>query len=212
METINILIAEDHLLLRETWTYILNIDKRFNVIAAAASGEQAVEMACALKPDIILMDINLPGISGLDATELIVKGAPNSKILGVSFHNAPGYAIKMIQKGAMGYISKNSTSEELFEAILEVNSGNKYICREVKDILSNQAFNPETAENVFDKLSPREREIAELLKGGNSSKEISHRLQISTKTVEVHRYNILRKLNIKNAAALVNLLHKWSFN
>jgi DNA-binding NarL/FixJ family response regulator len=207
MEKITILIADDHTLVRETWSFILNSDRRFKVIAESGSGEEAIELAKNLHPDIVIMDINLPGMNGIEATEQIRKFAPGSKILGVSLHTQPTYARKMMQKGAMGYVTKNSSREEMFKAIIEVHSGKKYVCDEIKNILSEQVISGEDQQSGLNALSQREIEVISFIKKGYSSKEISDALQISVKTVEVHRYNILKKLNLKNAAALVNFIN-----
>ena len=198
MEKITILIADDHTLVRETWSFILNTDERFNVIAESGSGEEAVELAKQLRPNIVIMDINLPGMNGIEATQLIRKYSPASKILGVSLHTQPTYARKMIQKGAMGYVTKNSSREEMFKAIIEVQNGRRYICDEIKNILSEQVINGEDQQTGLNALSQREIEIINFIKKGFSSKEIAESLDISVKTVEVHRYNVLKKLNLKN--------------
>lgn len=207
MEKITILIADDHTLVRETWSFILNTDERFKVIAESGSGEEAVELAKQLRPDIVIMDINLPGMNGIEATQLIRKFSPMSKILGVSLHTQPTYARKMIQKGAMGYVTKNSSREEMFKAIMEVHGGRRYICDEIKNILSEQVINGEDQPVGLNSLSQREIEIISFIKKGFSSKEIAETLEISVKTVEVHRYNVLKKLNLKNSASLVNYIN-----
>lgn len=207
MEKITILIADDHTLVRETWRFILNTDERFQVIAECGSGEEAVELAKQLRPDVVIMDINLPGMNGIEATHLIRKFSPASRILGVSLHTQPTYARKMIQKGAMGYVTKNSSREEMFKAIIEIQAGRRYICDEIKNILSEQVINGEDQQGGLNSLSQREIEIINFIKKGFSSKEIAENLDISVKTVEVHRYNILKKLNLKNSAALVNFIN-----
>src|ERR687890_1246752 len=207
MEKITILIADDHTLVRETWSFILNNDPRFSVVAECGSGEEAIELAKKLRPNVVIMDINLPGINGIEATQQIRKFSPASRILGVSLHTQPTYARKMIQKGAMGYVTKNSSREEMFKAIMEVQNGRKYICEEIKNILSEQVISGEDQQSGLNSLSQREIEIIAFIKKGFSSKEIADTLNISVKTVEVHRYNILKKLNLKNAAALVNFIN-----
>lgn len=207
MDKITILIADDHTLVRETWSFILNTDPRFNVIAESGSGEEAIELAKKLRPNIVIMDINLPGMNGIEATQQIRKFSPGSRILGVSLHTQPTYARKMMQKGAMGYVTKNSSREEMFKAILEIQAGKKYICDEIKNILSEQVISGDDPQTGLNSLSQREIEIISYIKKGNSSKEIADALNISVKTVEVHRYNILKKLNLKNAAALVNFIN-----
>ena len=117
MAKIEILIVEDHSLLRETWTMIINQDVRFNVIGTCGTGEQAIQFINHTIPQIIMMDLNLPGINGYDATREILKMHSEIKILAISLHNSPQYAKEMIQLGAKGYISKNASTEELFKAV-----------------------------------------------------------------------------------------------
>ena len=210
MEKITILIADDHKLIRETWSFILNTDQRFSVVEQCATGEDAVRHSKEKRPDIVLMDINMSEMNGLDATEQIRQHSPLSKIIAVSMHNQPAYVKKMMKLGAKGYITKNSPVDELISAIIEVNNGNKYICEEMKVILSDQAL-VENEKQGLNSLSEREIEIVQLIKNGLSSKEISSKLDISLKTVEVHRHNILKKLNLKNSASLVNLVNTAGF-
>lgn len=207
MEKITLLIADDHTLIRETWSFVLNNDERFQVIAESGNGQDAVELAKSLRPDVVIMDINLPGINGLEATRLIRKFSPVTRILGVSLHTQPTYARKMMQMGASGYVTKTSSRDEMVKAIIEVHEGRKYICEEIKNILSEQVITGSGLQSGLNALSHREIEIIRLIKNGFSSKEIAEKLNISVKTVEVHRYNILKKLNLKNTAALVNFIN-----
>jgi DNA-binding NarL/FixJ family response regulator len=208
MEKIRIVVVDDHTLVRETWSEILNSDPRFAVIAQAGTGEQAIELARKLHPDIVIMDVNLPGMNGIDATEQVISFSPGTKVLGVSMHTQPAYARKMMQNGASGYVTKNSSREEMVEAIVEICKGNKYICTEIKNILSEQMVNGDDPQKTMNSLSHREIQIVAFIQKGLSSKEIADLLFVSVKTIEVHRYNILRKLNLKNAAALVNFVNK----
>jgi DNA-binding NarL/FixJ family response regulator len=209
MEVISILIADDHKLIRDTWSFILNTDERFKVVAECSNGEDAVEQARQKRPQIVLMDINMTPVSGLEATKQIRKVSPGSRIIGVSMHSQPAYAKKMLQIGAKGYVTKNSSRDEMFKAIIEVHSGNRYICDEVKNIISEQIMDDGPAQGI-NSLSERELQIVKLIKEGLSSKEISAQLNISLKTVEVHRHNILKKLNLKNSAALVNYINTYA--
>jgi DNA-binding NarL/FixJ family response regulator len=205
---ITILIADDHKLIRETWAYILNNDPRFQVIAACGNAEEAVELAKTKNPDVILMDINMSPMSGLDATQQIRKVMPGAKIIGVSMHSQPAYAKKMLQIGARGYVTKNSSKEEMICAILEVHDGKKYICEEIRNIISDQLLEEkDTVTPNINMLTEREIQIINLIKEGKSSKEIAINLNISLKTVEVHRHNILKKLKLKNSASLVNFIN-----
>src|SRR5687767_9413955 len=206
MEKISILIADDHKLIRETWSFILNNDTRFLVVAECGDSEQAVEMARTKKPQIVLMDINMSPFSGFEATEKIRKFSPGSKVIGVSMHSQPAYAKKMLQIGAKGYVTKNSSKEEMIKAIMEVYKGNKFICDEIKNIISDQLLTEQTDSPNINSLTEREIQIINYIKEGSSSKEIATSLNISLKTVEVHRHNILKKLKLKNSASLVNFI------
>lgn len=122
-------------------------------------------------------------------------------------HTMPAYAKRMLQLGAMGYVTKNSSKEEMISAIVEVRAGKKYICEEVKNILAQQELDEDPEVADLNNLSRREIDIIKLIKEGLSSKEIAQQLDISLKTVEVHRYNVLKKLKLKNTAALVNFIN-----
>jgi DNA-binding NarL/FixJ family response regulator len=207
MEKLTILLVDDHKLIRDSWAFILNSDPRFNVVAETNSGEEAIELARDKKPQIVLMDVNMAPVNGFEATRQIHQVSPDSKIIGVSMHSMPAYAKRMLQLGAMGYVTKNSSKQEMINAIVEVNNGKKYICEEVKNILAQQELDDSSGEADMNSLSRREIDIVKLLKEGLSSKEIAIELDISLKTVEVHRYNILKKLKLKNTAALVNFIN-----
>lgn len=204
MEKITILLVDDHKLIRESWSFILNSDPRFEVVGETSDAEEAVEIAKVKKPKIVLMDINMSPVNGFDGTKLMRKYSPGSKVIGISMHSMPAYARRMLQLGAMGYITKNSSKDEMIKAIGEVSEGKKYICEEVKNILAHQELEDDGHKPDMNALSRREIDIVRLIKEGMSSREIAHELDISLKTVEVHRYNILKKLNLKNTAALVN--------
>ncbi len=201
------MLVDDHKLIRDSWSFILNSDSRFTVIGETSSGEEAIEIVKKLKPDIVLMDVNMAPVNGFDATRQITKFSPASKVIAVSMHTMPAYAKRMMQLGAMGYVTKNSSKDEMIRAIIEVNSGKKYICEEVKNILAQKELEEEVSPSDMNNLSRREIDIIQLIKEGLSSKEIALKLDISLKTVEVHRYNILKKLKLKNTAALVNFIN-----
>lgn len=207
MEKITILLVDDHKLIRDSWSFILNSDPRFQVVGETSAGDEAVEIAKSKRPKIVLMDVNMAPVNGFDATRMIRKYAPGSKVIGISMHSMPAYARRMLQLGAMGYVTKNSSKDEMIAAIVEVNRGKKYVCDEVKNILAQQELEENGEHPDMNVLSRREIDIVQLIKEGLSSKEIAIRLDISLKTVEVHRYNILKKLNLKNTAALVNFIN-----
>jgi DNA-binding NarL/FixJ family response regulator len=207
MEKITILLVDDHKLIRESWSFILNIDPRFQVIGATSDAKEAVRIVKEKMPDIVLMDINMTPVNGFEATKLVRKHSPSSKVIGMSMHSMPVYARRMLQMGAMGYVTKNSSKDELLSAIIEVNSGKKYVCDEVKNILAQMELVEESTLPDINVLSRREIDVVQLIKDGMSSREIARQLDISLKTVEVHRYNTLKKLHLKNTASLVNFVN-----
>lgn len=206
---ISIVIADDHKLIRETWTYILNRDARFKVIGSCSNSEEAVKMSEEKHPDVVLMDINMTPFSGIEATRQIREVSPETHIIGVTMHSQPAYAKKMMQLGASGYVTKNSSREEMVNAILEVSRGNKFICEEMKELISETAEDQATT-SAINTLTEREMDVINLIRQGNSSKDISLKLEISIKTVEVHRHNILKKLKLKNAASLIHFMNSSS--
>ena len=210
MEKITILLADDHQLILDTWKYMLEADGRFTVVGTANSGQDAVNQVTATRPKMVLMDINMSEMSGFEATRQIKKISPGSKVIGVSMHSMPAYAKRMLKMGASGYVTKNSTRLELIRTIMEVNEGKTYICEEVKNIIINNELEPHTGPDM-NLLSKRELEIIQYIRKGMSSKEISCELHLSIKTIEVHRYNILKKLSLPNAASLVNFVNHNGF-
>lgn len=208
MTKIRVLIADDSKLNRDTWTYMLNLDARFTVVAECGDADKAVELTADKHPDVVLMDINTPTFASLEATQKIRKQQPGSQVISISSFSQPLYVKKMMQMGAMGYVTKNSSREEMLHAIMEVSQGNKYICNEIKDIISDQALGGDNAASAdINAITNRELEIINLIREGSSSKEIASRLFISLRTVEVHRHNILKKLKLKNTASLINYIN-----
>jgi DNA-binding NarL/FixJ family response regulator len=207
MEKITLLITDDHKLVRESLAAIFDAHPRLRVLAHCGSGEEAVELAKHWRPDIVTMDMNLPGINGFEATAQVLKASPLSKVMAVSMHSQPAYVRKFFQAGATGYVTKNSARDEIIKALLEVYENRKYICEEIKNILAEQELSCNIKTDALYALSKRELDIIGLVKKGFSSREIAENTQLKVKTVEVHRYNILRKLNLPNVAALVNYVN-----
>jgi DNA-binding NarL/FixJ family response regulator len=130
---IRVIIVDDHQMVRETWKMILQKDERVTIIAECSSGEEAIKAAESLGPDVMLMDINMSPVNGFEATRRIAKTHPGVKIIGMSIQSEPSYARNMLHLGAKGYVTKNSHKDEMLEAIMQVFSGNTYLCNEVKD-------------------------------------------------------------------------------
>ena len=207
MKKITLVIVDDHKLLREMWGVIFERDGEIDVIGESGEFNEAIAIIKTKRPDIVLLDINLPPESGMDAIPLIRKLSPGTKIIGVSSHRQPVYAKKMLQLGAKGYVTKNSSSQEILVAIDEVMKGKTYVCLEIKDIISDYIFLNESTFRDAQALSLREIEIIHLIKQGFSSKEIAMDLHVSVRTIEVHRRNIFKKLNLKNIASLISYIN-----
>ena len=212
MKRVSIMIVDDHTLIRETWSFLLGKNENFEVVAECGNGERAIELARDKRPDVVLLDINMAPMSGFDVLKMIRKYSPGSKIIGVSMHSQPAYAKKMLRLGAKGYVTKNSPRSEMMQAITEVCNNHVYVCQEVKNILSEQMLNGDQANPDINNLSDREMQIVRALKEGLSSKEIASELNISLKTVEVHRHNVLKKLKLKNTVSLINFINSQAFD
>ncbi len=207
MKKIRILIAEDHKLIRETWTFILNNDHRFAVVAACSDSAEAVVLAGEEKPDVILMDINMMPLNGFEATAKFAVVSPESKVIGLSFYSEMLFVKKMFAAGAKGYVTKNSGREEMYEAILAVHAGRLFVCEEIRSQGFEVGVQSDTEPAYVESLTNKEIQISQCIRQGLRSKEIADKLNISIKTVEVHRHNILRKLHVKNSISLVNLMN-----
>jgi two-component system, NarL family, invasion response regulator UvrY len=207
VKKITLVVVDDHKLLRDMWRIIFRNNHEIEVIGESGEFNEAIELIKAKRPDIVLLDINLPPASGMDAVPLIRKLAPGTKIIGVSVHRQPAYVKKMLQLGAKGYLTKNSSSQEMLTAIKEVMNDQIYICSEIKEIISEQIFHNENSSREAETLSLREIEIIHLIKQGFSSKEIAVNLYVSVRTIEVHRRNILKKLKLKNTPSLINYIN-----
>lgn len=212
MKKITIAVIDDHKLIRQMWAKLFADNVEIEITGESGTLQEAVEMIKIKRPDIVLLDINLPDASGLDAVPLIRKFSPGTRIIAVSMISQPAYAKKMLRLGARGYVTKNSSHDEMLKAVEEVMNDRVYVCTEIRNILSDQALMTEINEPTVKDLSLREIEIIKLIKDGLSSKEISASLNISVRTVEVHRHNILRKLKLKNAPSLINFINNTDLN
>jgi DNA-binding NarL/FixJ family response regulator len=205
---ISILLVDDHKLIRETLAYILSADLRFTVIGNTGSATEAITILKLKKPDIVLLDVNMKPVDGFELARSIMNCSPMSKIIGISMYSITTYVKALFRCGAKGYVTKSSPKAEMFDAILKVFEGEQYVCEEIKNkIATNLLEDNYEDDRKIDKLTSRELEIIKLLRTGSSSKEIANSLHVSYKTIEVHRYNILRKLKLKNRAELVNFVN-----
>ncbi len=203
---IRIIIADDHLLIAETWASLINMDPNFEVVRVYDNTKSLIDEITEVKPDVAILDININPFSGIEATKMIKKLAPGTRIIGVSMHNQPSFAKKMMRNGAMGYVTKNSSKQEMYDAIKSVMNGQKYICAEIQKNITNQMLVDED-DNKLSTLTEREIEIIKLIKNGMTNKEIAEQLFLSPRTVETHRARILKKLDLKNSLSLIKYIN-----
>jgi DNA-binding NarL/FixJ family response regulator len=206
MKKINIIIVDDHTLVRQTLGFVLSRQTRFNVVGECGNGEEIAKLSEQLKPDVILLDVGLPESNGIKIVSAIKQIAPGSKVIVMSQYSYTDYVRKLMQAGALGYITKRSTLQEIQDAILSVQEGKKYICSEIRDRLADEWIDNAKRPVDLDLLTSREKEIIMFIQKGCSSKEIAVTLHLSLKTIEVYRYKILKKLKVKNFMALMHLI------
>ena len=206
-EPISVLLADDHTIFRQGIRRLLEEDPRYRVVGEAADGREALALARDLAPRVIVMDLVMPGLSGLEATRRVRKVSPEARVLVLSVHAEEEYVARALEAGATGYLTKDARAPDLFEAIEATAAGRRYLSPAIADTVVAEYLRLRQERGAdgspFDTLTGREREILRLLTEGNSSKEIAADLGVSPKTIETHRANIMRKLDIHNIADLV---------
>jgi DNA-binding NarL/FixJ family response regulator len=201
-----ILLADDHAILRQGLRRILESYAGFTVVAEAASGLQAVEMARELQPDVAILDVGMPELNGIDATAQILRRSPGTAVLILSMHNDERYVSRAMRAGARGYLLKDSVEEDLINAIQLACQGKSFFSPAVAAQLKSRelaAAAPSGVEDRYELLTERERQIYQLLGVGRGNKEIAGLLGLSLHTVETHRTRIMDKLDLHGAAELV---------
>ena len=198
-----ILLAEDHKIVREGLRAILEKEEGFLVVGEAADGREAIRLAQATHPDIVVMDISMPGLNGIDATKRIVADDPRTKVIGLSMNSDRRYVLEMLAAGATGYLVKNAAADELVRAIHAVSAGQTFLSPQVSAAVIDAVVRRATpAPFNVGVLSTREREVLQLLAEGLTSKDIADKLTIAVSTVETHRKQIMSKLNLRSVAEL----------
>jgi two-component system, NarL family, response regulator NreC len=201
---IRIILADDHKIVRDGLRSLIEKQDDMEVVAEAVNGREAVRIAQELAPDVVIMDIAMPELNGIEATQQIIAVVPQCKVLALSMHADKRYVLEMLKAGAVGYLLKDSAFEELLLAIRACLDDRTYLSPQVSDILIDdfvQRLRKED-ESAFSVLSVREREVLQLLAEGISTAQIALRLNNSVKTIETHRKHIMEKLNIRSVAEL----------
>jgi two-component system nitrate/nitrite response regulator NarL len=208
MKNTKILIVDDHEVVRDGLRNILLSLENISIAGEAGNGEDAIKLYISVKPDLVIMDISMPGMNGIEATRIIKEKDPEAKILILTMHDNQEYLNQIIRSGAKGFILKNTDKEELLEAVKTVASGENFFSKDISKLIIDNYIRSAKEQEKSDgfkevPLTKREIEILKLIASGYSNQEIANILYISYNTVDTHRKNIMHKLSIKNTAGLV---------
>ena len=206
MSTIRVLLADDHKMIRAGLRLVLEQQPDVAVVGEADDGRQAVAQAAEMKPQVVVMDVGMPNLNGIEAAAQIKEAQPETSIVMLSMHSDEGYILRALRAGATGYILKDSAEADLVAAVRAVAEGKSFFSPKVSKILLEdymRKLRKTGAEDSYDLLSAREREILQLVAEGKSSKEVANLLHLSVYTVETHRANIMQKLNLRGMPELI---------
>ena len=206
MKKVRILLADDHTVMREGLRAALEHQPAFEVVGEAADGSQAMSLAATLSPDVVVMDIAMPNLNGVEATRQMVSKQPTISVVILSMYSDETYVMRALKAGARAYLLKDSAFTDLIHAIESVSQGKSFFSPKISRILAEdyvRALKQKGSVDTYELLTAREREILQLLAEGKSNKEVATKLNISLYTVETHRGRILQKLNLHSAAELV---------
>jgi DNA-binding NarL/FixJ family response regulator len=203
---ISVFIADDHTIVRDGLRLLLELQADIRVIGSAADGRQAVYQVRKLCPDVVVMDVAMPGLNGIEATRQIRQISPSSQVLILSMYATSEHIFHALQAGALGYLLKESAAVEVVNAVRAVYAGHRYLCHKIDDVKIDSYIHQRQisgAKSPLESLSPREREVLQLVVEGKSSAEIADILYLSSKTVETYRSRLMQKLDIKDIPSLV---------
>jgi two-component system, NarL family, response regulator NreC len=206
MSKIRIILADDHTLFRQGIRTLIAAEQDMEIVGEASNGSEAVEKAAETRPDVVLMDIGMPGFSSFEATRQIRRNRPETKILFLTMYDDEDYLVEGMEVGGSAYVLKDSPAPQLVAAIRDIQRGGSYLSpRMLSQLVDDFRSRIKSTNRTprFATLTPREREVLKLLAEGNSTKEIASELNLSVKTVEAHKFNLMRKLDIHNKAQLV---------
>ena len=203
--TVRILVADDHKIVREGLIALLQQQPHMQVVGEAEDGRQAVQLATELHPEVVIIDIGMPDLNGIEATRQIVAELPGIKVIALSMHSDKRFVKGMLKAGAAGYLLKYCASEELISAIQMVMANRVYLSHDITGIVVEDYVQKltDTDSSAFQALTPREREVLQLLAEGRSTRQIADSLHVSVKTIEVHRKQMMDKLGLQSLAELV---------
>ena len=202
--TIRVLIADDHTIMRAGLRSLLEKEDQIEVVAEAENGRKALQLAVAHKPDVVVMDVSMPDLNGIEATSQVLESLPEAKVIALSMHTDKRFVMGMLRAGASGYLLKDCASQELANAIVSVASNKKYLSPDIAGMVIEDSLYGvhQGGKTVSSMLSAREREVLQLIAEGWSTKQIAVHLYVSGKTIETHRRQIMKKLDLHNIADL----------
>ncbi|HEY5824973.1 MAG TPA: response regulator transcription factor [Cyclobacteriaceae bacterium] len=209
MEKIKIVLADDHALVRNGLKAMLEFDTEISVTGEAGNGSEALEVARSVKPDLLILDIRMPVMTGLEAAAQLKSYSPQTKAVILSMHDSEEYVLQALNAGAHGYILKDTDKNEFVKALKQIHGGSKYFSGGVSNVLANRLLDNRPlvkatpSEDVYN-LSKREKEILRMVVEGKQNKQIADSLDKSVRTIETHRFNIMKKLGVNNAIDMVN--------
>jgi DNA-binding NarL/FixJ family response regulator len=199
-----VLVADDHTMVRESLVAVLQAQDDVEVVAQASDGLEAVEKACLTHPDVVVADLSMPRLSGLEVVRRLRESAPGTRVLVLTMHQEDEYVLQAVRAGAAGYLVKDSAAAELVDAVRSLHAGRDYFGPQASRALAQQVQNPDRGgADPYGQLTAREREVFHLIAEGFTTKEVARRLGISVKTAENHRGKVLAKLDVRNTAELV---------
>ena len=209
MDKISVVLADDHVLVRKGIRAMLESDTEIDVIGVAGNGAEALQVAGSLKPNILILDIRKPEMTGLEAAAKLNDYAPNTKAVILSMHDSEEYVLQALDAGAYGYLLKDTDKNEFVKALKQINTGNKYFTGAVSNVLANRLLNTKPPTRAAASVDPysltrREKEILRMVIDGQHNKQISESFGKSVRTIETHRFNIMKKLGVNNAIDMVN--------
>lgn len=206
VKKLRILLADDHVVMRTGLRVLLERQPNLEVVGESANGRETIELAASLKPDVVVMDVGMPSLNGIEATKAIVSQRPATAVIVLSMHADESYVMRALKAGARAYLLKDSAAADLLGAIEAVSQGKSFFSPKVSRILAEdyvRVLKQKGAVDTYDLLTSREQEILQLLAEGKANKEVASTLNISPYTVETHRGHILQKLNLHNSAELI---------
>lgn len=202
-QLINVLLADDHSMLRQGLRALLEASGKVKVVGEAATGQEAINLALTLNPDVVVMDLAMPGVNGSEATRQIKRLKPCIKVLVLSMHQSKEYVIELLRAGASGYLVKDASADELLHAILTVSSGEVYLYPSIATQLVDDLVNLGRGQASRTVLTTRERELLQLIACGMSNRDIAVRMGIALNTVRSHRASLMQKLGVHDSAELI---------